>query len=138
MLAILNLKFASFFENEEKDSIFYRALCQGIGETVKVMIQERTFFYSVCTITQAKQTTFLSIIQKIDRNWQHGPESKYQVSHFSQPELESIFWIPGSFVFELNQKWIGRSQHDGCIALWNRWTWEFYKVSKDAYLIMHN
>ena len=44
MLAILNLKFASFFENEEKDSIFYRALCQGIGETVKVMRQERTFF----------------------------------------------------------------------------------------------
>ncbi len=38
VLAILNFKFASFFENEEKDGTFYRTLCQGVGETVKVII----------------------------------------------------------------------------------------------------
>lgn len=48
---------------------------------------------------------------------------------FSQPEIESIFWIRGSLNFEMNKKWIGRGQRDGSIILWNRWTWQTKAVN---------
>ena len=67
--------------------------------------------------------------QKLRRNWSEGRHSKYEVSHFSETEMESIFWIRGSLNFEMNKKWIGRGQRDGSVILWNRWTWETKAVS---------
>ena len=62
--------------------------------------------------------------QKLRQNWLKGQHSKYEFPNFSQPEIESIFWIRGSLNFEMNKHWIGRGQRDGSIIIWNRWTWE--------------
>ncbi|XP_046638097.1 F-box/WD repeat-containing protein 1A-like [Daphnia pulicaria] len=95
MLEVLTMKW-SLDSNVPKDYMHCRALCQQVGNSVS----------------------------KLRQNWLKGQHSKYEFPNFSQPEIESIFWIRGSLNFEMNKHWIGRGQRDGSIIIWNRWTWE--------------
>ncbi|EFX66739.1 hypothetical protein DAPPUDRAFT_302454 [Daphnia pulex] len=95
MLEVLTMKWC-LDSNVPKDYMHCRALCQQVGNSVS----------------------------KLRQNWLKGRHSKYEFPNFSQPEIESIFWIRGSLNFEMNKHWIGRGQRDGSIIIWNRWTWE--------------
>lgn len=95
MLEILVLKW-SLDSSVPKNYMHCRTLCKQVGNSVS----------------------------KLRRNWLEGRHSKNEFTDFSQPEIESIFWIRGSLNFEMNKSWIGRGQRDGSIRFWNRWTLE--------------
>nr|CAH0101320.1 unnamed protein product [Daphnia galeata] len=105
MLEILTMKWSLDY-NDPKDYMQCRTICQHVGSSVL----------------------------KLRRNWLEGRHSKYEFPNFSQPEIESIFWIRGNLSFEMNKHWIGRGQRDGSVIFWNRWTWEIKAVFEPSLL----